>query len=61
MYESRWLKFLNSGFVLSAVLLTLIGCIKQESVQSTQDQKGEREETTTGSVSDESDSTSAMK
>lgn len=44
MYQSQWLRFLSSGYVLIAILLTLVSCIKQESVEKTQDQKKETTE-----------------
>ncbi|WP_456462023.1 hypothetical protein [Reichenbachiella sp.] len=64
MYQSRWLRFLSSGYVLIALLLTLVSCIKQESVENTQDQKmetAETAETKIDSVASKPDSTSVAK
>jgi len=61
MYQSRWLRFLSSGYVLIALLLTLVSCIKQESVENTQDQKMETAETKIDSVASKPDSTSVAK
>ncbi|MDW3210664.1 MAG: hypothetical protein R8N23_12385 [Reichenbachiella sp.] len=61
MYQSQWLRFLSSGYVLIALLLTLVSCIKQESVENTQDQKMETAETKIDSVASKPDSTSVAK
>ncbi|MEP5364758.1 MAG: hypothetical protein ABJQ37_12985 [Reichenbachiella sp.] len=61
MYQSRWLRFLSSGYVLIALLLTLVSCIKQESVENTQDQKMETTEAKIDSVASKLDSTSVAK